>query len=583
MKKYLYALLAVAATLSFASCNEDIKEENGSESPSLANKTIAFTLKNSSLDTRSETGPSQIQGATISLGDPIDGQYIYLEETIGSLDDIYFDAPETKGTPVYTENFSKMSGGSFKGIGFPVATMSGAAATSALMSEGDFVQNGNNWRRDFDAWGSNDAMLFYAKMLPGGTTAASGFTYSYNATDGQFMSFTYSSPTTATAQQDIVFAGRTITKADASKPFPILFQHALTGVKFATAHKNSATDQAKTYIKKVEFTGLYGYGTCVYTPTSENGSYVDDPTNHTSKSAFNWTLSAAGNNLLTTVYSQQFADESVKYTDGSFSSKGDYPSSFSAKGNEYNLNDGDATMTFFFPPQAMSDAVKLKVTFEIEVNGNRTEHTRDINFGSLLKSNGTFVNWGAGEIRTYTLKAEEIDIDIKDKVSKYEKYDVKITNTGNVDAFIRAYIVANWYGTGDNNEDGIAAGYTTEAHTAFVPAWQRNGTTGDNFGGEFTGLPGSGWVLKSDGFFYYTQKVAPGATISPDLFTKYSLNLTDHPVPHIWYISSSNGYKEFTNVRLVMEIPVQAVEAKDADGNATNSYEAAWAAAGVTF
>jgi hypothetical protein len=575
MKKYLYALLAVAATLSFASCNEDIKEENGSESPSLANKTIAFSLKNSSLDTRSETGaPALKQGATISLGDPIDGQYVYLEETIGSLDDIYFAGPETKGTPVYTENFSEMSGGSFKGIGFPVATLTNAT-TSTFMPEGDFTDDGTYWKRDFDNWGTNDAMLFFAKMLPGGTTAASGFNYNYSATAGQSMSFTYTSPLTATAQQDIVFAGRTLTKAEAESPFPILFQHALTGVKFATAHKNDG--DVKTYIKKVEFTGLYGYGTCVYTPTSENGNYVDQPTNYSSKNAFSWTLSAAGNNLLTTVYSQQFADASVNYTTGSFSSKGDYPTSFSSAGNTYNLNDGDATMTFFFPPQAMSDAVKLKVTFEIQIGNKRTEYTRDINFGSLLKSGDTFISWNAGEIRTYTLKAEEIDVDIKDKVSKYEKTDVEITNTGNIDAYIRAYIVANWYGTGDNGENGIAAGYSNAEHTAFVPAWQRNGTTGDNFGGVFTGLPGNGWVLKSDGFFYFTQKVAPGETISPTLFTKYSLNLTQHPVPHIWYISSSNGYKEFTNVRLVMEIPVQAVEAKN------YTWQQAWEAAGVTF
>ena len=152
-----------------------------------------------------------------------------------------------------------------------------------------------------------------------------------------------------------------------------------------------------------------------------------------------------------------------------------------------------------------------------------------------------------------------VDVEIHDKVSKFEKTDVEIRNTGNVDAFIRALIVANWWGTA-GTEQGIAMGYTSEEHTAFVAPWAMEGTTGDNYGGVFTDLPGTDWVLASDGYFYYKNAVAPGAYTGSPLFEKYSLNTTDHPVPHIYYLDGS--IKEYTNVNLRMEIPVQAIEAK---------------------
>ena len=592
MKKVFYVLLAVAATLSFAACDNDIKEENGPEITELESGELTFTLAKSDIQTRSESDiPALKQGVTLSLGEPVEGQHVYLEETVASLDDIYYGTPETRGTPIYTENFQIASGGTFRGFAWAAARLvdEGATLDSATpLPDGDFVAvRPNLWKRDFN-WGPFTDLIFFARMLTENTTSPetdpigvlpSTYRFFYNPSGNipQRVRFSYRSPLTAQAQQDILFAGRTITREEAGSPVPILFYHPLTGVKFATAHKNNTS--VKTYIKKVEFTGLYGYGECAVTPQAENSDYVDQSGNHSSASAVTWTLSENGNTKLTTVYSQTFSDQSVDYaTGGSFSTQGGYPDSFAAAGNENNLNDGNASMTFWFPPQAMTDAVKVKVTFEIEIGGNRIEHTRNIDFGKMLKeaNGGTAVTWLPGQIRTYTLKSEEVDVNITDKVSGFEKTDVVITNTGNTDAYIRAYIVANWYGANDNGEDGVAVGYNSAAHTAFVNAWRRTSLTGDNYGGVFENLPGDGWVYKSDGFFYYTRKVAPGESISPTLFTRYYLDTQAHPAPHIWYLGKGE-YKEFTNVRLVMEIPVQAVEAKD------YTWQQAWAAAGVSF
>jgi hypothetical protein len=590
MKKILYALLALSATLTFASCAEDIKEENGPDSPIVGANTISFKLAGA-VSTRSASGaPASVPGVTIPVGEPADGQQFYLEETVTNLDEVSFGGPETKGTPVYTENFSKMSGGSFKGLAFSPDNMD---KDNPFMPEGAFTEDGSHWKRDFpsDPWGTNDALLFYAKMAlaenaPNDYTTAGGvlsgsYTYLYSAEAGQSMTFSYRSPMKAEDQQDLLFAARTITKAEARTPFPLLFYHALTGVKFATAHKNGDNEKVKTYIKKVEFTGIYGYGKCTVKPVAEDGGdYVDAASTYSSASAISWSnVSFNGVNSKTAVYSQAFDDASVTYANGgSFSNNGEYPESFSAAGNEYNLNDADGSMTFWFVPQSMTDDVKVKITFVIEVQvdgestARRTEYTRDVDFGTLLNKNST-VTWKPGQLRTYTLKAEEVDVDIHDDVSGFTKDNVVITNTGNVDAYIRALIVANWWGyNAEETEVGIAMGYNSDAHTAFITPWKRTSLTGDNYGGVFDTLPGADWKLANDGYFYYTNPVAPGEKTGSDLFLSYNLDTSTHPVPRIWYFDGS--LKEYKKVFLQMEIPVQAIEAKSGV-----SWDEAWEAA----
>ena len=72
------------------------------------------------------------------------------------------------------------------------------------------------------------------------------------------------------------------------------------------------------------------------------------------------------------------------------------------------------------------------------------------------------------------------------------KSNVSIKNTGTTDAYIRAMIVANWCTAADTN-----------GKTKVVASYAVNAT-------HFQGLPGSGWVKHTDGFYYYTQPVAPG-------------------------------------------------------------------------
>ena len=570
-------MIAVSATFGIAACSQEEDIVGGTTGDSK----LVFTV---GAATRSEVSAAlPVAGATIPAGKTEKGLGFYLEETVSSLDDpSFFSVAETRGTPVYTQNFLNISGGSFKGLAFQDGALQNVNVAAATYPKGkwaDFTNQGEFWEHSYEwnPWFDQDALLFYGKMLtedpdashagqPIGVIATS-YRFLNDDTAGQRLTFSYRSPLTAQDQQDILFAARKITKQEAKKAVPILFYHALTGVKFATAYANE--DDVKTYIKKVEFTGLYGYGKCTVKSVAEGGDYVDVANTHSSKDAVSWDLSENGVNTLTTVYSQEFPEASVTYTGGSFTSKGDYPDSFSAAGNKQNLNDGDATMTFWFPPQTITSGMKLKVTFDIEVKGKRTEYTLDLDMGARLAGS----KWEAGQIRTFTLKPDEVDVEIEDKVSGFEKTDIKITNTGNVDAFIRAMIVANWWGTA-SGDLGIATGYTSSAHTAYVNMWKRTSLTGDNYGGVFEGLPGDNWVLAQDGYFYYKNKVAPGEETADKFFTKYSMDTEAHPVPEIWYLDGE--LKQYENVFLRMEIPVQAIEAKEG-----KTWQQAWSEAGV--
>ena len=597
MKKTRFAFFAVAA-LALVACMQEVQEENPG-TQIVGDNAISFTVK-SGISTRSaEEAVPVVVGQKISLGEPVLGQNITLEETVTTMDGIYpeltvSDAPETRGTPTYTENLKEMAGARFMGLAYTVGNMTDARPAAAFISDGGFDALYDQWVRKFDSdpWGSNEQLLFYARVAkdnPNGSqpnpvgVMANSYQYSYNGSV-QSMTFSYRSPLTAEDQQDILYAMRTIDKADANKGIPILFYHALSGVKFASGQNNN--DDVKTYIKSVEFTGLYGYGKCTVKSTTEDGGYSDKGNIYSSPDAVSWNLSENGVNTLETVYSQEFPQSTVNYTSGSFANKGQYAESFGQGGNLNNLNDADASMTFWFPPQQLTASTKLTVTFEIVVgDGEPKEYTRVLDFGTLTSN----VTWKAGELRTYTLKANEVDVKIEDEVDGFVKDNVVITNTGNVEAYIRAHIVANWWGKADNN-DGIALGYkSNDDDTAplepieYVTAWKFETATTDNYGGEFTGLPGSDWVKATDGYYYYTKVVAPGKPTGSSLFTKYELVTSDHPVPVIWYLSANNGLQKFAQVRLVMDIPVQAIQApKDDTGASFVDYKTAWAGAGVT-
>ena len=353
------------------------------------------------------------------------------------------------------------------------------------------------------------------------------------------------------------------------KGVPVLFNHALTGVKFAIANYS---ESGKMTIKSITFKGLKDTGTCTITPASEN-TYRDYPTTEYSSSASGTVVwNASVSSASKTISSGEYVGAPVNYEGTKFENNGDYPASFAAAGNENNLNDTDATQTFWLIPQAMTAGITLTIEY---TNGTSETKTGSFDFGAALAEKN--VVWKAGELRTYTINVESVNVTITDKFSKTvesgevtaaSKNNVVITNTGNTDAFIRAAIIGQWV----DQEGRPIFGFTDYVGGALapvsIPSWYQDFKSAGGYFGSFTGLPGDGWVLNNaDGYYYYTSYVAPGASPNP-LFTSYTVNVANIPQMRV------GG--QYVDTTLLIEVATQAISAKKRDGSYFSSYTAAW-------
>ena len=87
MKKTRFAFFAVAA-LALVACMQEVQEENPG-TQIVGDNAISFTVK-SGISTRSaEEAVPVVVGQKISLGEPVLGQSITLEETVTTMDGIY--------------------------------------------------------------------------------------------------------------------------------------------------------------------------------------------------------------------------------------------------------------------------------------------------------------------------------------------------------------------------------------------------------------------------------------------------------------------------------------------------------------
>ena len=591
MKKYLIlaAIAAVGAVMS--SCQREKDIEISEQKPG------EVSLVLGGIETRSMEESAPIMVNHYDMGTTETGEHLMFEETVTELGVLTDNAPETRGTPVYTENVTKVYGESFEGEIHGAGGRVAAPGTFEIFP----LSNGKNaWRRElgFDPWEKAGGDVSFFLHMPATLTGAKYYTAQYNnsAANGSCITIgQFNSPATAAEQQDVLLAVRNLDFETYKQEYKeggakVLFHHALTGVKFAIGNNTTREGdrrpdgEVQTFITKVEIKGLADQGQLRYQPYAVSGSdeidaHEDDPSEFSSAADNCMLWSKLKSNKV--VFSQEYTeDDIVDFVSGSDQVGG--ADSFYNGGANRNLNKKDASLTFWFIPQEITANLVVDVTIKVwlgtEMQG---EQVITLDLGKKILEQvaaGRTTNkvWKAGQLRTFTLKPDLVDIEIHDKVSKFEKTDVDITNTGNVDAYIRAMIVANWWGKA-GNENAVAYGYTTSDHEDYVPMWKMNAdASGDNYGGVFEGLPGDNWVLANDGYFYYKMKVAPGATIGEDndaerLFQKYSLDTEAHPVPTIWYLDGA--MKQYTNVSLKMEIPVQAIEAKEG-----SQWNTAWSA-----
>ena len=127
------------------------------------------------------------------------------------------------------------------------------------------------------------------------------------------------------------------------------------------------------------------------------------------------------------------------------------------------------------------------------------------------------------------------------------KSDIHVKNTGNVDAYVRASVVMNWV-----DKDGNVVADDTQFH-------------------DLSQLTlGTNWVLGKDGYYYYTQRVAPykegntdGVGLTGVLFTG---NITEPP--------NTNGN------HLQVTILAEGIQADGVDSNGNAAVVVAWGSTG---
>lgn len=594
MKK-IYIALAVIGTALLSSCERE-KSFNETE---IGENTIVVALQGAPA-TRSAEAVSVQKGTIIEYTDAETNQTFFLEETIEDLNRAW--APVTRGTPAFTENLGVLYkndlGVYAEGLGDKQYWQ---WDTDLYPRKGEGNEDysdygtGSGWRYNYnydsDPWKTKNNYDFYFRMpfKPAGvkTDNAGNPILTYGKSGNNLtITFTYTSPAKAEDQQDIIFAARNVTKEEHLNSLPngvpVLFNHALTGVKFAIANPDEAM------ITSVKFTGLAGTGTCIITPANEGGNYTDAITEHSSAEAVNWGTGEDAPSVVTgAAYTATF-DEVVPFSGNSFESKGNYPDSFKGAGSAMtnNLNDTDATQTFWFIPQKMTNDVKLEITYTW--GDDPTTHTAVIDFGKSVLKNNANTYWYAGQLRTYTFKVDEVNVKIADTVTNSVKENVVITNTGNTDAFIRAALVGQWL---DDNGNPVF-GFTDEVFNYYeVDSWYQDQFVKTTAGthGTFVGLPGykgttanpnKNWYYNSkDGYYYYTNVVKPGKAtgengvdadgklIHDPLFTKYTVGTA----PNV----SIGGHVVYT-VTFELEIATQAVTAKQLDGSDYANWYDAW-------
>ena len=626
MKKIQVSALAVMAlTVLLSGCQEN-ELRNDTYIPQEGE--IVFKVTNNPKLTKSSEDISSVKGVTIPMKTS-DGSTFYLEETVTSLDNVAY-SPMTKGIPGYTENFHAL----YKGFD---ATVYRTGETTAYEENGRFSELVDEekliYKRKYgnDLW-DKEGLYFFLKATPKGEdiqdiSKLRYFPVASSDTLAGSIAFHYNQSQTLKAenQQDILFTSRAVTDEDEYEKLiskddgiNILFHHALTGVKFRVGNDNSGT--TKTVIKKVEIIGLYDTGDCVISPETEDDEYKDISDYYSSASAVKWSNHAM--NLVN--YSQEFSNPTYTPTSGAENKDGtvsetDYQNngtytfgtSWYSAAADNNLNNADGSLTFWFIPQAFMENyaarnVTLRVTFCVKTpdtpDGTEIVHTIS-NFGKTLADAG--VEWKAGELRTYTLKPTDVDVDIFDTMDGWVKSGLHVTNTGNVDEYVRMLLLGNWYGWeneadynaylgGDHSkEPNILVGYKykDEAEATskggnvndMVDAWYRGGYKNsdgvyvDPYGTfDDTFLLGNlgdrdgqkdDWADASGGY-YYTSKLGPGESINSGttpLFKSYTVT----SVPTIW-LPSGNTRTQAYGVHLVMEVAVQAIAVpKDSEDNET--------------
>ena len=586
MKK-IYFAMAVLGTVALVSCE---REKSFDELTPIGENGVAFTI--GAVSTRSAEAVANVErGVTIPLGTDNEGNDFFLEETIEDLN----PSPATKGAPAYTVNVGNLystmgvyaATGKFGDASFEVMDMydhkGDPSDPKAPVTANPEATKGDGWRYHHnysaDPWPTNkDEKVDFFLRMPAAANGVSNLSYA-----NQKITFDYSSQQNGASQQDILFSHTSISKNehDGYLPngAPVLMYHALTGVKFRSGSANNGP--TKTIITKVVLSGLNDRGIGTFDPSTNTFSW---PANDQGMSLGSFSLGYEN-----TAWSEAAnQDNTVSYEKDTENPKNNkFGDSWYSAAADKNLNNEDGSLTFWLIPQTINKNVTLKVTFFVKTKNtpNGTEITHTIKLGEKLEN----VEWKAGQLRTYTLDPKDVDVDIFDEMNDYTKNNLEVTNTGNVDEYVRVMLMGNWYGWLPDQdpskvEPSILVGYTTPNINDYtmVQNWYfRDDTFGDGFDDTFKkGVPANGnrWIRGTGSYYYWPDIIGAGEKLSSSSTLFKSYKLEEEWIPEIWIPVGSKREKA-KGVHLVFECAVQAIGAKKPDGSGNYTWQEAWSAA----
>lgn len=562
---------------------EEIKDS------SLGKNDFAFSV--GKIDTRSaEYNAEEVSTLTIPVG-TFNGESFFLEETVTDLD---YDLIETKGTPIYTQNIDTY----YKNINVVgYSTVDDGTILVPDTAYGFEFENGGRkvYTHYFgqDLWPDDaDEDVYFFLKAPADYISSNTSKLTHNPSDGS-IEFDYTSPYTGELQKDMLFTSRTLTKNEYTNNYsangaPVTLYHALTGVKFRVGSDNTGT--TKTIITGVKFSGLNDFGHCVITPTEGK---VSKENVHWSKQ--DTELGTFTQGFDNTSYDDMGQAGGTKPIDNSIdltNNENFAGTSLVKAASDQQLNDEDGSLTFWFIPQVITDAVTLEVTFRVKTGDTKegTEITHVINFGEQLVAAGG-ANWLPGQLRTYTLDPKDVDVDIFDQMTGYVKNNLHVTNTGNVDEYVRMMLMGNWYGwLPDQDPTKVPAsmlvGYTSEdtSDETMVDNWfGRKEPYSRGFDETFTGGKpnadeGNPWLFGTGSYYYYPTPIGAGEKLAETATLFQSYTLDPAWIPDI-YIPVGGTRQKAKGVHLVFECVVQAIGAEDSNGHSYADCWAAWSAA----
>lgn len=299
------------------------------------------------------------------------------------------DQAITRGTPITAEAFYD---------NFHVLTVRDQES-SFFMNE-DVTKTGNSWTMDNTYYwpGADHTLQFYAWAPANAITAA--------PTRPNNMTFTYTVPTDATEQQDLVVANESH-EGDFNQVVSLPFQHICTAVKFVVGEQMQAGTITSVALKDVRYAGSYDMTTGQWSLTDEQKS-------------FSQTLN--------------------KRTTGS-----------EIENTEITPADG----TFMMLPQTLPAGASVEVVFQDRATGS--EHTLSATIGGTEWPMGSTVTYKLSITPEYEFKLDDTD---KDKVldAHFEIFKTNLIVSGVPDG-------QSWTISAPNFGDGTLNAVTIQAQS----------------------------------------------------------------------------------------------------------------------